>query len=115
MNGLTGKIKNTHEILFYIRSTSKQFTSKAVIKLIKNGVIRSTDSLKKFFINVPKDKIGITIHQLLTQTSGLDMYHETDKGSFEKIDRKIALERILNHILKYEPGKSFSYSNSGYV
>ena len=56
---------------FWIGSISKPFTAAAILKLQEEGKLSVHDSLHKFIQNVPADKQGITIHHLLTHSSGL--------------------------------------------
>ena len=106
---------NNSETIFYIGSTSKQFTAYAIAQLEIEGKINFQDSIQKFFSGIPEDKKEITIHQLLTHTSGLDMYHESDKGPYEEISQEEALNRIFKQKLRCMPGSEFHYSNSGFV
>ncbi len=106
---------NNAETIFYIGSTSKQFTATAILLLVRKNKINLNDSLSRFFPECPSDKRNITIHHLLTHTSGLDMYHESDGGPYEDMTREVALIRILAQELKCKPGNEFHYSNSAYV
>jgi CubicO group peptidase (beta-lactamase class C family) len=104
----------TAKTVFEIGSTSKQFTAFAVVDLAVNSKLAFSDNLDKFFENVPADKKGITIHHLLTHSSGLEMYVDKN-GPLEKFDRAAALKRIFKQKLKFTPGEKYDYSNSGYV
>jgi len=66
------------KLAYWIASDSKQFTAAAVLKLQEMGRLRVTDSIGRFFGGVPADKRGITIHQLLTHTSGLPSAYRSD-------------------------------------
>jgi CubicO group peptidase (beta-lactamase class C family) len=61
---------------------------------------------------VPDDKQAITIHHLLTHTSGLqDVFGDDfDTGA----TRDALLERILDSRLLSAPGETYRYSNAGY-
>ncbi|MDH5414741.1 MAG: beta-lactamase family protein [Flavobacteriaceae bacterium] len=111
------KLINNYSTLFYIGSTSKQFTSTALIKLEQEGKLNLNDPITTTLKDVPIDKKQITYHQLLTHTSGLGTYHEIENqgGMFEDISKEEALKRIWNQDLKFKPGSDFAYSNSGYV
>jgi CubicO group peptidase (beta-lactamase class C family) len=65
------KVKINAATVFDIGSLTKQFTAAAILKLEMEGQLRVEDSLIKFFPNIPSDKSSITLHQLLTHTSGL--------------------------------------------
>jgi CubicO group peptidase (beta-lactamase class C family) len=69
------------------------------------------DTLAKFFPDAPPDKKGITLHQLLTHTSGL----ESDfAGDYEPVGRDEYVRRILGSKLRTQPGTEYFYANSGY-
>lgn len=114
--GLRNKNENlpvTKETIFTIGSLTKQFTATAILKLQEEGKLSVNDSIYKFFENVPKDKQNITIHQLLTHTSGIvgNLGYGVD---FVPISKKKFLSEFYNSPLDFEPGKQYSYSNVGY-
>src|SRR5688572_7867247 len=67
------KIPMRQDHLFDMGSITKQFTAAGIVALEEDGKLRVTDSIGKYFAGVPPDKAGITIHHLLTHTSGLPM------------------------------------------
>jgi CubicO group peptidase (beta-lactamase class C family) len=101
----------TGEPAFWLASNSKQFTATAILRLQEAGRLRVTDSIGTFFKDVPADKRAITIHQLLTHTSGLP---SADKAE-GVLDRDRAVAEILRLRLGSRPGESYSYSNDGYT
>ncbi len=96
---------------FYIASTRKSFIAEAIMHLQERGKISVNDSLGKFFKHVPLDKKGITIHHLLTHTSGLGECEcadgETDK---EKLVQSVLAAQMENAI-----GKQWLYRNDNYL
>lgn len=109
----TGKLPVTKETIFTTGSLTKQFTATAILKLQEENKLSVNDSIYKFFENVPKDKQNITIHQLLTHTSGIvgNLGYGVD---FVPISKEKFLSEVYNSPLDSEPGKQFSYSNVGY-
>lgn len=106
------RVSVTPETIFELASTSKMFTALAILKLEMQSKLDVRDSLGRFFPNVPEDKRGLTIHQLLTHTSGLpggDIVED-----FEKIGRQELVEKILAIPLRAKPASRFIYSNAGY-
>ena len=99
------------ELAFWIASDSKQFTATAILKLEQRGRLHTGDSLGRFFPRVPADKRAITVHQLLTHTSGLPTAYATEGMS----NRDQAVAAILALPLGAKPGAKFSYSNDGYT
>jgi CubicO group peptidase (beta-lactamase class C family) len=106
-------IQNTPDTLFDIGSVSKQFTSAAILKLEMMGKLNTSDPLTKFFDNVPDDKKGITVLQMLSMTSGLVPTPGPD-GSDAMRDRDKRVRQILDSPLSFAPGTRYQYSNSGY-
>ncbi len=112
--GLANKeqnIPNTTDTVFDIGSLSKQFTAAAILRLSAEDKLNVNDSIQKYLPNVPSDKTGITIHQLLSHTSGL----ARQAGGPTEISRDQMIERIFKRPLSAEPGTQFAYSNAGYV
>lgn len=107
----TRKIPLTSESVFDIGSVTKQFTAAAILKLVEQGKLRVTDSITRFFKDVPEDKQNITIHQLLTHTAGFE--HDVETAARFPI-RDEWVRAALNSKLKLTPGERFNYSNAGY-
>ena len=61
----------TEETVFTTGSITKQFTATAILQLQEKGKLSVNDSIYNLFENIPEDKQHITIHQLLTHTSGI--------------------------------------------
>ena len=109
----TEKLPVTEETIFTTGSLTKQFTATAILKLQEEDKLSVHDSIYNFFENVPKDKQNITIHQLLTHTSGIvgNLGYGVD---FVPISKERFLSEMYNSPLDFVPGKQFSYSNVGY-
>ncbi len=95
-----------------IGSITKQFTGAAILLLQERGKLHVTDSLPTYFDNVPDDKRAITVHQLLTHTSGIADLE--DAGDFDPIERDDFIRRIFAQPLDAKPGEEYEYSNAGY-
>ena len=94
-----------------IGSVTKQFTAAAILKLEQDGKLSVQDAIAKFYPDAPADKRGITLHQLLTHTAGL----ESDfAGDYDPVDRDAYVGRILASKLRTTPGTTHFYANSGY-
>lgn len=104
--------------VFELASVSKQFTATGILLLIDKGKLSLTDSLRKFFPELPYS--NITIHHMLTHTSGLPDYFWL---MIEKWDKtKIAYNNdMISFLAKeklpavFEPGKKWEYSNTAFV
>jgi CubicO group peptidase (beta-lactamase class C family) len=101
---------------FRIGSITKQFTAAAILKLQEEGKISVTDKLSKFIPDFPRAS-EITIHQLLTHTSGIHSY--TGKPEFiTKVTSPITEDELIaffkNDVYDFNPGEKWLYNNSAY-
>lgn len=103
----------TSSTLASMGSITKAFTATAIMKLAEQGKVSVTDSLKKFFPTIPNDKAAITIHQLLTHSSGFHEFLKDDKGDYEKIETSGFLNRAFAEPLAFKPGSKAVYTNVG--
>lgn len=92
-------------------SVTKQFTAAAILKLEMQGKLSVLDTLDKFFDKIPKDKTKISIHQLLTHSSGLHLYSGDD---FEPVTEDEFVKNVFAQNLLFTPGSKWEYSNPGY-
>ena len=102
----------TTNTVFDSGSLSKQFTAAAILLLHEQGLLGLDDTLANYFDDVPDDKANITIHQLLTHTSGLPGY--VYDGDFEETSRDEAQQMVFQAELLSEPGTEHLYSDTGY-
>jgi CubicO group peptidase (beta-lactamase class C family) len=110
---------NTLETKFYIGSITKQFTAAAILKLVEQGKISLDDPITRYLPDYPTDPgKKITIHHLLTHTSGVPNYTEFPELLIRRTSRispNDLLKFFENEPLDFEPGTGFHYSNSGYI
>ena len=104
-------ILNSSETVFPVGSITKQFTAAGILKLEMMGKLNTSDLITKYIKNVPGDKTTITLHNLLTHTSGII---ENTGLDFEEVSREEMIKRILIAPLQFKPGTEFGYSNAGY-
>ena len=101
---------------FRIGSVTKQFTSAAILKLREDGKLDVSDKLSKFFPGFPRGD-EVTLHHLLSHTSGIHSYTDTPgfiKGVTSPVKAAVLVETITKEPYDFEPGQRFKYSNSGY-
>lgn len=107
------KEKITPESVFYIASVSKQFTAMGIMMLQERGKLSYDNKIKDVFPDYPAHLENITIRQLLNHTSGLT---DTEYYKLTEPSNKDVLETLMKQdSLELENGKTFRYSNSGYV
>jgi CubicO group peptidase (beta-lactamase class C family) len=111
--GLANREKQIHNdpsTYHDIGSITKQFTAAGILKLEMEGKLSTDDTIELFLDEVTTDKKVITLHQLLTHTSGI---RDGEFDDYDLVTKDEALSRILAAPLQ-EAGH-FIYSNDGYT
>ncbi len=106
----------TDETLYQVGSLTKQFTATAILRLAQDRKLGVDDKIAKYLGGLPASWKGITIRQLLNQTSGISNYREgLDMGALLK-DYTAAdiLQMASAKPLLFPPGTQFNYSNTNY-
>jgi len=111
------EIPNKSKTKLRIGSVTKQFTAVIILQLCENGLINLDDTLDKYIPDYPYGN-KVTIHHLLTHTSGI--FNSTMIKDFSKnMVNKHSVDDLINEFkhlpYDFEPGTKFSYSNSGYI
>lgn len=111
-------VHNTTSTKFRIASLTKQFTAACILLLQERGQLNVQDPISRYLPGLPEAWQTITIHQLLTHTSGIPNY--TDSSQFKRLSRMgttpqemIAL--VADKPLDFKPGSQWRYSNTGYI
>ncbi|MCL2592542.1 MAG: beta-lactamase family protein, partial [Defluviitaleaceae bacterium] len=111
-------VPNTPQTKHKIWSVTKQFTAAAILMLEERGLLKVEDNLKKYFPDCVALDECITIHHLLTNTSGLFNYANLENSHeiFYRIPLKTEdlLKQFTQTPLDFEPGTQYNYSNTGY-
>lgn len=92
-------------------SITKVYTAMAVLRLVERGELALEDTLGAFIPDLPPDRSGVTIEQLLTHTSGVG---ESPYGDVDDVSRELLIEEARTLPLVDRPGASNNYSNLGY-
>lgn len=104
---------------FNVASMGKMFTGVAVAQLAEQGRLSFDDLISKHLPDYPREVARqVTIHHLLTHTSGMGSYwkpefHEANHARFRTIQDYFPL--FINDPLTFKPGEKWSYSNSGFM
>lgn len=109
-------IPNTVNSKFEIGSITKQFTAACILSLSEQGKLSLDDKLSKYFPNFPKGD-SVTIHMLLTHTSGIKGYTEVPefwKVATIPLEKDSIVALIAKQPYEFSPGSNWNYSNSGY-
>lgn len=104
--------------VFEIGSMTKQFTAIAILLLEQQGKLHVEDEITKYIPDYPVGPYPITIHHLLTHTSGIKNYTSL-KGlnaiATQHLKPLEVIDFFKDEPLEFTPGSRFKYSNSGYV
>ncbi|MBL8216440.1 MAG: serine hydrolase [Bryobacterales bacterium] len=101
---------------FRIGSITKTFTATAVLMLAERKKLGLQDAVSKHLPYAPESWKDVTIHHLLSHTSGIPSY--TEPKPAEACARRTAEELVAlfrDKPLDFAPGSQWAYSNSGYV
>ncbi|WP_456313642.1 serine hydrolase [Pseudomonas shirazensis] len=112
-------IPNQPDTKFRLGSISKQFTALLIVKLAEEGKIKLDVPITTYLPDYPKETGDkITIHHLLTHTSGIPNYTSAPNFMNEKARNPYSpadfVKTFSNLPLEFKPGEKFAYSNSGY-
>ena len=107
---------NTPETAFQIASISKQCTAAAILLLQEWGVLSVQDHLSAWVPGSPAAWTPITVHHLLTHTSGIAHWDDLPELSlFAPRAWEHLLPVFQAHPLKFPPGHGWAYSSPAYV
>jgi CubicO group peptidase (beta-lactamase class C family) len=118
----------TPDTLYGVGSCTKSFTALAIMQLVEQGKLNLKDSVKKHLpeFRLGKEENPITIHNLLTHSSGIPDLGAADveisrfMGLCEKWVPYSSFEDLMLHVngakdeVAAEPGSKFFYLNEGY-
>ena len=105
------------EMHYCIGSVSKQFLAGALLLLVQDGKLSLDDRVGRFLPSLTRAN-EITVHQLLSHTSGYQDYYPLDYVApfmQEPVTAEGILDRWANKPLDFDPGTEWQYSNTNYV
>lgn len=110
---------NTPDTRFMIMSVSKQFTAALILRLVADGKLALDHSAGRYLDHWPAEWNAVTIHSLLSHTSGL----EIDNTYFWLVkhhpeywaDPAVAPPPYEPRPLRAVPGTQYQYANVGYT
>jgi CubicO group peptidase (beta-lactamase class C family) len=104
------------ETNYRLASVTKQFTAAAILLLAQDDKLFLSDRASKYLPSLPKSAQSITLHQLLTHTSGLIDYEDlmADTATAQVHDADVLKLIEGRDSLYFAPGTSYRYSNTGY-
>jgi len=110
----------TSQTVYDIGSISKVHTAVAIMQLVEQGKVRLDDDIRKYVPSFPDKGSPITIRNLMTHTSGIRHYKDTDfqgTPADENVRRYASIEDAIaifkDDPLLFPPGKYYSYTSYG--
>ncbi len=120
--GYSNPVKNYNldaNTLINMASGGKMFTAIAIAQLVEKGLLKYSDEISGFFPGFEdKEKLNkITVHHLLTHTSGIAEYWtESNRNIISNLSSPSEyLPLIYKEGFLFEPESKFGYSNSNYI
>jgi CubicO group peptidase (beta-lactamase class C family) len=116
---IEGQIPNTVDTKFWIASMSKQFAATVAMLLVQEGNLRLDNCINDFLPDYPEPAgREITLHHLLTHTSGI-IQGSPLKGVFAENQIRFNTRNELrscfqDSALLFSPGTDYQYSNYNY-
>ena len=113
-------VLNAPNTKFAIGSITKSFTAMAIMILEERGFLSVDDPICGYVTHCPDAWQAVTIHHLLTHTSGIPSY--TDLYLEGQMDAELCQEYTTDQViaffderpLDFPPGSRWHYNNSGY-
>lgn len=113
------RVPNTVEVKFRLGSVTKPFTAMAILHLADQGKLSLNDPISKHLSDLPEAWHEVTIHHLLTHTSGIYNYTDVAEVMRKAIRLPATPTEVIATVrempLEFAPGERFAYSNTGYV
>lgn len=117
----TGR-KNTFDTPIDIGSVSKQFTAAAILHLVEEGKVKLNEPANNYLGDYKNESWeDVTIHHLLTHSSGVPSLFQSDQGIefIMPTTEAVTLSELIGYFkeveLLFDPGDEYRYSNSGYI
>lgn len=117
-------IPNTPQTRFHLGSMTKQFTAMGIMILESQGKLSLQGPICNYITDCPAAWQGVTIHHLLTNTSGLSrllsskLYTVIDRGTSDPLTPTEQVDYLgltREWPVGAQPGEQFVYNNFGYI
>lgn len=120
--GLASKahnLPNRTGTILNIASITKMFTATAIMQLVEKGKLSFSDTVGQYVPEYPNKDVRekVTIHHLLSHTSGLGDFYGAKFYSKKTVLRQVKdyFQLFPEDPPLFEPGKQWQYSNIGYL
>ncbi len=112
-------VPNVLETKFHIASVSKMFIAMAALILSEQGLIELDKELAAYLPELAALDQDITLHHLLSHTSGLQDIYDVEHLRLEMLKLKSEHRDLLPYLAKlpqqFRPGEKWSYSSTGFI
>ncbi|MHB8598793.1 MAG: serine hydrolase domain-containing protein [Ktedonobacteraceae bacterium] len=112
-------VPNVLETKFHIASVTKMFIAMAALILFEQGLIKLHEKPAAYLPELAALDKDITLHHLLSHTSGLQDIYDVPHLRFEMHTLRIEQGNLLSYLVKlpqlFRPGEGWSYSSTGYI
>lgn len=108
--------RGTLPLVSQAASISKQLMAVVVLQLVEERRLGLADTVGRWWPAAPPVWTGITVHQLLTHTSGLGHWQDVDGLDLDAVTSRAELDALIAVAPPVAaPGRRFSYSGIGYL
>lgn len=113
------KVPITKNTGFQLASTSKPFTAMGILYLVRQGKVKLSDSVQKFFPELPYP--GVTVKNMLNHRSGLPKYLYFTGLYWDDMSQLMSNQDVIDLMVKYHPDRiyppdtHYNYTNTNYV
>ncbi len=111
-------VPNQLDTKFNVASLAKTFTAVAITQLAEQGRLKFDHPISLYLPDYPREVADrVTVHQLLTHTSGLGNYFNARFAASRARLRTVSdfIPLFVEDPLAFAPGAKWSYSNAGYI
>ncbi|WP_238240082.1 serine hydrolase domain-containing protein [Exiguobacterium acetylicum] len=119
-------VLNAETTRFGIASGAKLFTAVAILRLVEAGQLTLDQPITTILPDIGIDLGGVTVHHLLTHTSGIgDYFDEATMTDFEDVFQDTPMYRLRRPLdflplfrdqkRQFAAGERFHYNNAGYI
>jgi CubicO group peptidase (beta-lactamase class C family) len=113
------EVPNSVSTKYRIASITKPFTAILIMQMVSKNILELNVPISTYLPNYPKESGNkITIHHLLTHSSGIQKDSESSRP-INRFPDRVQIAQLVSDFsnlpLEFEPGEKFTYSNSGYM
>lgn len=111
-------VHNTAQTPMLIGPLTMEFTAMGILQLQRDGRLRLSDPICAYLSGCPASWNAITIHQLLSHTSGIPTFTDfptKGKTGATPTTPSATIALIKDRPLNFSPGAKFDYSMSNYI